>query len=471
MCLINTRSNEEFRCVRAEPCSQEAFNKSLSEYHEYLRYERSYRFSHIETYPSFTLPFDPPPSYNFEPEPDPISRASSQGREIIPEKGQNRKEAQAPVLRGLTTYEVPGRLDGVQINALPDWGSSVDAISADLARKLGWKMEGGDVRRIRLPGGQVTESIGSATAGFQFQGEDQVHRRTFQVLRKSLYEVVLGRNFLRQTQTLTNFCHRIVEKMRPCIQKGTKLFLMDDSPSDLLRCVVNGSAGSVLPDTGSDLMLVSGSFARRNRFKVHRGPRYRRQLQLINGSTIWTDGMVLSAELQFDAPPIDGLDRDQYLDCAAGIWSYKHPGKQANKAIFLCDLHVIENLPCDIILSNEFIFRQRVFSRFGDLAYRPNQDHALSTELQQEESFLFMRVKSSKPSWFSRWSRPSPDGTHNNNNSPLQVMTWEHLWEIEEATRNQIQLSISRLPEPQRAERQRIENERRATWDRLHRRP
>ncbi len=174
------------------------------------------------------------------------------------------------------------------------------------------------------------------------------------MLRNSIYDLVLGKKFLDQTKTLTEFCRRIVKRVRPCIQKGSRLYLLDESPKDRLRCTVNGSEASAFADTGSDLMLVSRDFVRRNKLQVYRGEEYRRQVELIDGSTVLTDGMVLNAELQFDAPPISSheLDYDQYLDFTAGFSSLLSSGaKSTGKATFICDLHVIEDLPCDIILS------------------------------------------------------------------------------------------------------------------------
>jgi hypothetical protein len=131
-------------------------------------------------------------------------------------------------------------------------------------------------------------------------------------------------------------------------------------------------------------MLISGDFARRNKLKVHRGRKYRREVELINGSTILTDGMVLNAELQFDAPPTSSqeLNYDQYVDFAAGFSSVTNHGA---KATFICDLHVIEDLPCNIVLSNEFIFQNQVFARFKDLFYSQPAKISSRSEMTLDE--------------------------------------------------------------------------------------
>jgi hypothetical protein len=224
-----------------------------------------------------------------------------------------------------------------------------------------------------------------------------------------VYNVVLGKKFLDETKTFTEFCHRVIQRLRPCVRSGSRLFLLDESPKDHIRCSINGYEASAFPDTGSDLMLISGDFARRNNFKVHRGRKYRREVELINGSTIRTDGMVLDAELQFDAPPLSrSLDFNRYLNFAAGLSSIVSNGA---KSTFVCDLHVIEDLPCDIVLSNEFIFQNQVFSRFKGLFHPRLASISLDAEKMLDDRLLFIRNTHKRSSWFFRPRRPPQSET------------------------------------------------------------
>ena len=312
-------------------------------------------------------------------------------------------------LRGIKCYEVPGTINDILVNALPDWGSSVDAISEDFAKQHGIQIAATKPHSIALLGGHVVQSIGLVFGHFRFQGDSCGHHRVFHVLSKSVYDVILGKTFLDQTRTLTEFCHRIVEKFRPCIQKGSRLFLMDESPKDRLRCAVNGVKASAIPDTGSDLMLVSGDFARRNNLEMRREKEFRRLVELIDGSIIYTDGMVLNAKLQFDAPPAPSreLNYDQYVKFAAGLYSFKNQGRTKTRQVtFICDLHVLEDLPCDIILSNEFIFQNQVFSRFKNLFYSESVDKSLSGNAFLDDSLLYIRLKRPRFSRLRRWCRP-----------------------------------------------------------------
>ncbi|KAK4454922.1 hypothetical protein QBC34DRAFT_391050 [Podospora aff. communis PSN243] len=395
-----------------------------------------------------------------------------------------------PQLLGLKNWEVPGTLDGVPVDALPDWGSSVDAISEEFARKHEMEVEEADKLLIRLPGGSTAESYGRVMGRFQFQGETQVYERCFRVLRNSVHDMVLGRPFLDMTKTLTDFSRRIVSRIRPCVRDGSRLFLLDESPLDRIRCSVNGIETAAFPDTGSDLMLVSGSFARQNNFHVHRQSRYRQDVQLIDGSVVRTDGMVLGAELSFDGSLVsssrevnyyDYLDHSRRLSALTGRKSKASDGSSTNTT-FICDFHVIESLPCDIILSNEFIFKNQVFSQFKHLFFSgqlsPMQGDAsiLDGEMDIERCLLFMRLKRTRKSWFRRQSQQlqSSDGNVQNGQTvvPLQQVasqpTWEELWEMEERRRNMVQLWMSSLPEPRRSGEQREEWRRREDWDRAH---
>lgn len=317
-------------------------------------------------------------------------------------------------ISGVRSPEVRGTLDGAAVRALPDWGSTANAVSESFARRHHLKIDKSKTRSIPLLGGHFAECIGRVIGNFKFNGEQGVYRREFQVLHTSVHDVILGRSFLDETETLDKHTHRIDHTIRPCFQRGKRLFLMDESPKERIRCAVNGTAASAFPDTGCDLMLVSGEFAGRNGFKVHRGKKYRTDLELIDGSTIRTDGMVLDAELQFDVPPplTHELDYDKYDSFLSGLSFLTSLGKNAAQTTFICDLHVVEDLPCDLILSFDFIFQNKVFARFRPLFYSAPIRAYQKGIVDMENSLMFVRNKGGKLSWFSRRRRRLPNETN-----------------------------------------------------------
>lgn len=323
-------------------------------------------------------------------------------------------------------------------------------------------------------------------ANFMFQGEGHVYNRPFHVLRDSICDVVLGKAFLDETETLTKNSHRIFERMRLGIQKDYRFFLLKESPTELLRCTLNGADALAFADTGSDLMLVSGGFVRRNQLEVHRGEEYRRPIEFIDGSTTYTDGMVLNAELQFDIPQTSArrLNLTQYLNFIEGFTSIVNREQRlTTKPTFLCDLHVIENLPCDIILSNEFIFQNQIFSDQFRSLLQPAPD-----DLAANKHLLFVRNKETEPAlpWLPRLRRLLPWQTSVTslpvyNNAAVQTpvllvpmdasSSWEQRWRIEEGRRNHEQLRIATLREPSKSVEQRSENDKQALWDMNNPRP
>ncbi|OAA54184.1 Peptidase aspartic [Cordyceps fumosorosea ARSEF 2679] len=378
---------------------------------------------------------------------------------------------------GIRTPEIRGTLGRIPVRALPDWGSAVNAVSEAFARRHNLEIDTTtSVCSIPLMGGNVAHSIGRVTGCFKFKGRgSSSHRCEFHVLRKSLHDVILGRAFLDETETLTLYSHRIVQVVRPCLRRGKRLFLLDNETPKAarIRCAVNGASASAFPDTGSDLMLVSGDFARRNGFKVHRGKKYRSRVELIDGSTILTDGMVLDAKLQFDVPPLPSLhevDYDAYGSFLSGLSHLTGRGRRASSMMtFICDLHVVEDLPCDIILSHDFIFRNQVFSRFNSLFHSGRDETRQKDAASVDRCLMFVRSKSSKLSWFRR-RRPRPPSE--TLDLPLRSSpSWDDLWELEVAQRNRMQLWIASLSEPQKSVEERNEAQRRALWDRENPRP
>jgi len=273
----------------------------------------------------------------------------------------------------------------------------VDAISENFAKKHDLKIDRTPQKAIGLLGNNRAESIGRALVSFRFRGENQSYVREFHVLRKSVCDVILSKYFLAETQTFTKFAHRIVEQVRMGIRKCDRLFLLDESPGDgdRIRCTVNGVPAAALPDTGSDMMLISGAFAKRHGFKIRREAKYRRWVELVDGSTIMTDGTVCGANLEFDVPFEDlmSLDHDGYVDFAAGLSSEMGRTSDTKTTTFICDLHVIQDLPCDIILSGEFIFKNNVFGKFQGLFMDDSEKEGEGVSMASRDCLLFIRKR------------------------------------------------------------------------------
>ena len=327
--------------------------------------------------------------------PVPAPRASQEARSAPPRIIHEPSQTE---VGGVPCFEVQGALNGLPVKALPDTGCPVDGISHEFATRAGLAMQPSRMTSIRILGNHQVRILGVVLADFQFRNEETRHRRSFYVIQNAMCDLLLGRDFLQATRTLSSFSHRIVRGIRPCIRSGPNLFLLDESPRDRLQTRINGCDASAFPDTGSDVMAVSAAFARRNGFKIHRHEKYRTEIRLIDRTTVRTEGMVFGAELRFDLRP--GASKEftydsyrWFVNSFDSLMEKKGHRKATAESIFICDLHVVEGLPCDIILSNEFIFTHQVFSRFKLLSHTELPLTSQRADLRPENCLLFMRLK------------------------------------------------------------------------------
>jgi hypothetical protein len=100
---------------------------------------------------------------------------------------------------------------------------------------------------------------------------------------------------------------------------------------------LGGRPALALPDTGSDVMLVSAEWAKENNLEIDHEPRHRLGLELADGSKVFTMGIVHNA-----------------------TWTFGDSSKTV-----CCDFYVLDNLLVDVVFSNDFIFGLDVFSRFN----------------------------------------------------------------------------------------------------------
>ncbi|XEV04487.1 hypothetical protein FSHL1_009774 [Fusarium sambucinum] len=100
---------------------------------------------------------------------------------------------------------------------------------------------------------------------------------------------------------------------------------------------INDSSVLALPDTGSDVMLISADYARRNNFDVHQGAEHQLELEFGDGSTAFTTGVVHDAE-----------------------WVFGDSGQMVRS-----DVYVLEDLSVDVVLSADFVFEFGVFKELS----------------------------------------------------------------------------------------------------------
>jgi len=245
--------------------------------------------------------------------------------------------AERPLHQVTTRFSVDGSFNGIPIEANADTGASFNVISGDLAASMGLSAEPGTQGHISLPSGRRVFSPGRVTGTFRFSGENKAYELSCVILEKASHSLVLGSKFLRLTETFKKHMHRLRRVIAPVSLRFPSLNLVGDE-QEAIPGYLNGFRCLGIPDSGSDLMVMSGAYAKAHGLEVHRGRRHRHMVEFIDGSREPTDGLVRNVAWQFreGEPPIR------------------------------CDFHVIDNLPVDAILSNTLIDEYSIFSKYDD---------------------------------------------------------------------------------------------------------
>lgn len=268
---------------------------------------------------------------------------------------------------------IPISVDHKVIDAFPDNGAEPDFVNR------------AETRGITLPDGHKITTKGTISISFRFQGEKSMFQRTFHVLKRSIHDVVLRRSFLETTSTLTTLLHRIEVKAVSWSSKILQLHLLG-SIAPRVSGTMNGMAVHATDDIGSDVVAISWKEAKRLDLRIHTDSTHRTLLGFADGSQVWTDGMVVDADWRFGTVP------------------EAEPIK--------VNLHVLRDLTCDLILSNDLLLDNDAYSHHIDFFFE--EDGTIVTtndaayfgmimDLSNEKSMLDCLV-----AWF-RSQLPSSD--------------------------------------------------------------
>ncbi|KAK3295074.1 uncharacterized protein B0H64DRAFT_476429 [Chaetomium fimeti] len=331
---------------------------------------------------------------------------------------------------------VCGVINGTQIRAIPDTGADESFISASFLKRLKRRQPAGpgmgiqevearDGPTVRLASGKTVTCTSTASIPWTFEGENRTYRLDCRVLPKCPQDLILGDGFLRLTETLTSFKHRISTTLRSLATK--KLFRLNYMGHDKRRLWghLDGDPVAALPDSGSDIMAISADYARRRGFQIDRGYDNRVMVQFADGSTAWTDGVVRDLQWEF------GLTDDSKV---------------------ACDFYVLENLPVDVLFNSDFVFDYNVFGQHDNSLFSYG---GLLDVLDLCNIRLVGR-------YYRKHTKPQEEGlidvTSPNAFSPLMVQR-------ELARRDAIRDIMAGLPVAERASAQQAEVERQRQWE------
>jgi hypothetical protein len=176
--------------------------------------------------------------------------------------------------------------------ACADTGAEENIISYDLATALGLRLlDASPKKEFMLASGKVVEAIGQISALCSFGVETwslaASMRCVFNVFLHLASPIIMGEAFLEETQTMTRYRERLVRIQRPNLQ-ALQVYSLGRPRKDLM-CYINGELTRAIPDSGSDLDIMTPQFAQERGLHIHN---HEEIIEFADGSTALTCGFV-----------------------------------------------------------------------------------------------------------------------------------------------------------------------------------
>jgi hypothetical protein len=167
-----------------------------------------------------------------------------------------------------------------------------------------------------------------------------VHDLKFHPLPDCINDVILGKSFLKFTETYSkpsNFYCRVKEKVVKSISQFHLLYLGTSSP--MFEASISGKPQTALADSGAKVLVMDEAYARSIGVSIQIRDEHRTRLKVADKSTANTSGIAYGVEWRFDR---DGEFTSTYR----------------------LNFHILENAPANVILCNMFLYDNEAFSRY-----------------------------------------------------------------------------------------------------------
>ncbi|KAH7308560.1 hypothetical protein B0I35DRAFT_442198 [Stachybotrys elegans] len=274
-------------------------------------------------------------------------------------------------------WEIKGMLNGIPVHAFPDTGSDMDIVSKDWVDRHHLQVNENSASIIQLPNNRIAQSVGTISLHFRFEDDLVAYHRVFHVLPNCLREFILGRDFLMFTGTLTKFTHRLVKRI--CSSNQVHHLMSVGLPTHRIQGSLNGQTVNAIPDTGSDVMLISRRYAERREFDIKTGENHTTTLEFADGSCTRTSGVVFNLEWKFglagglvSSPRYaGGFSSDEKVSSPVPeIDEWDTNDITDENTTFLCNFHVLDDLQFDVILRKDLLYDAKVFTAFEDCLFK-----------------------------------------------------------------------------------------------------
>lgn len=229
------------------------------------------------------------------------------------------------------------------VMACPDSGSDDNIMSLELVVNLGLKMEqvsSGESRQFSIANGKIITALGQVSTSCSFTTDSLPEfsklECTFYVFHTLAIPLIMGVDFLQETETLSKHKDRLVEQSIPAMQSLRVNSI--GRPKRSLICRLGTYVGCATVDTGSDLDFVSSAFAKSRAYKIE--PAFE-QVEFADCSVGYTSGVM-------KVPFVVGNMSD------LGFHARGEPLK--------LDLFVLDNLNADILVGQDTIEELDIFN-------------------------------------------------------------------------------------------------------------
>jgi curved DNA-binding protein CbpA len=202
-------------------------------------------------------------------------------------------EARRPTLKSPSRSGLKGVLGYIgphKVTALCDTGAHENCIRKQFAMDLKLKvrkLEPDEPRSFVMGHGKQVQVLGAVQKKWKFAADSECVDITLYVLSDCIFDVILGQDFLYNTQTITEKTYRLSPMERPQNALKIRLVNLCGTPVRCMRGTLDSTECSALPDSGAEPNLVAYDYAEAKGWlaDMYPGPESCRLLQFADGST------------------------------------------------------------------------------------------------------------------------------------------------------------------------------------------
>ena len=246
---------------------------------------------------------------------------------------KSNKEQTATATATKKKYEILGTLNGHNVAAFPDTGSTQNIMTMAFATRHGLPIlqDPEHLTIVTLANGQKVTTSGTVNAKWAFATDpSERHELTFDILSSCAHDVLLGQPFLEATETMSLHQERITS--RTVYRGGTYAVNAIGTSQLRVRGKINGTEALGLPDTGCETNIMSLAYAQAQGLSIDSDLDHQGLLMFADGSTQSTVGQVYTT------------------------WEFGDGGGAHNMMF-----QVLDGCPYDIVLGQDILYDTKAF--------------------------------------------------------------------------------------------------------------